>query len=104
MSENQDEKLESMLRSRRAETVAPDLAGRIILQAQSLPQLQNISLWQAVRQLFAEFHLPKPGYVLASALILGMVLGFSTAPENSQLSDVSNATVQSYIAGDEELL
>ena len=36
MSEYQDEKLESMLRSRRTETVAPDLAGRIILQAQTL--------------------------------------------------------------------
>ena len=104
MSENQDEKLESMLRSRRTETVTPDLAGRIILQAQSLPQLQNVPLWQAVRQLFAEFHLPKPGYVLASALLLGMVLGFSTAPENGQLSDASSATAQSYIAGDEELL
>jgi len=104
MSEYQDEKLESMLRSRRAETVTPDLAGRIILQAQSLPQLQNISLWHSVRQLFAEFHLPKPGYVLASALVLGMVLGFSTAPENGQLSDASSVTAQSYIAGDEELL
>ena len=104
MSENQDEKLESMLRSRRMETVTPDLAGRIILQAQSLPQLQNVPLWQAVRQLFAEFHLPKPGYVLASALVLGMVLGFSTAPENGQLSDASSANAQSYIAGDEELL
>ena len=104
MSEYQDEKLESMLRSRRTETVAPDLAGRIILQAQSLPQLQNVSLWQAVRQLFAEFHLPKPGYVLASALVLGMVLGFSMAPENGQLSDAGSATAQSYIAGDEELL
>ena len=104
MSENQDEKLESMLRSRRTETVTPDLAGRIILQAQSLPQLQNVPLWQAVRQLFAEFHLPKPGYVLASALVLGMVLGFSTAPENGQLSDASSAIAQSYIAGDEDLL
>ena len=104
MSEYQDEKLESLLRSRRAETVAPDLAGRIILQAQSLPQLQNISLWQGLRQLFAEFHLPKPGYVLASALVLGMVLGFGTAPENGQLSDPGSAIVQSYFAGDEELL
>lgn len=104
MSEYQDEKLESLLRSRHEETMAPDLAGRIILRAKSLPQLQNISLWQGVRQLFAEFHLPKPGYVLASALVLGMVLGFSTAPENSQLSDTGNVTVQSFIAGDEELL
>jgi hypothetical protein len=104
MSENQDEKLEMMLRSRRTETASPDLAARIILQAQSLPQVQNISLWQAVRQLFAEFHLPKPGYVLASALVLGMMLGFSTATENTQIGDPSSATAQSYITGDEGLL
>ena len=104
MSENKDEKLASMLRSRRIEPASHDLAARIILKAQSLPQLESTSLWQAVRQLFAEFHLPKPGYVLASALVLGMVVGFSTAPENGQLSDASSATAQSYIAGDEELL
>ena len=104
MSENQDDKLARLLRSRRTEAASPDLAARIILQAQSLPQVQNISLWQAVRQLFAEFHLPKPGYVFAGALVLGMVVGFSTAPDNVQSSDASSSTAQSYIAGDEGLL
>jgi hypothetical protein len=104
MNENQDHKLEKILHSRRVEPANSDLAERIILKAQGLPQLQNLSLWQAVRQLFAEFHLPKPGYVLASALVLGMMLGFSTAPENGQLSDASSASAQSYIAGDEGLL
>ena len=87
MSENQDEKLESMLRSRRTEAAARTWPSGSFSRRQSLPQIQNISLWQSVRQLFAEFHLPKPGYVLASALVLGIVLGFSTAPENSQSSD-----------------
>jgi hypothetical protein len=104
MSENQDEKLTRMLHTRRIEPASHDLAERIILQAQSLPQVQNISLWHSVRQLFAEFHLPKPGYVLAGALILGMLLGFSTAPEYGQLSDIGSTTAQSYIAGDEGLL
>ncbi len=104
MSENEDEKLARMLHSRRIEPASHDLAARIILQAQSLPQVQNISLWQVVRQLFAEFHLPKPGYVLASALVLGLMLGFSTAPENGQSGDASSAATQSYIAGDEGLL
>jgi hypothetical protein len=104
MSEDQDEKLDRMLHSRRIEPASQDLAARIILKAQSLPQVQNLSLWQAVRQLFAEFHLPQPGYVLATALILGMMLGFSTAPDNDQSGDPSSMSAQSYIAGDEELL
>ena len=104
MSENQDEKLDQMLRSRRIEPAHRDLAARIILKAQTVPQVQNVSLWQAVRQLFAEFHLPQPGYVLATALVLGMMLGFSTAPDNAQMSDAGSVTAQSYIASDEELL
>ena len=104
MSEEQDEKLTRMLHSRRIEPASENLAARIILKAQTWPQVQNLSLWQGVRQLFAEFHLPQPGYVLATAMVLGMMLGFSTAPDNDQSNDVISATAQNYIAGDEELL
>jgi len=104
MSKNQDENLDRILRQRRAQPASPDLAGRIILKAQSLPQLENNSLWAAVRQLFVEFHLPKPAYVLAGTLGLGMALGFGTAPENGQSSDAGISTAQSYLAGDEGLL
>jgi hypothetical protein len=104
MSEYRDEKLESLLRSRRGQAVNPDLAARIALKAQTIPQVQNISLWQSMRQLFAEFHLPKPGYVLASALVLGMVLGFNTSPDNSTIQDANYTTTQSMIAGDEGFL
>jgi hypothetical protein len=104
MSENEDEKLARMLHSRRIEPASHDLAARIILKAQSLPQLESTSLWQAVRQLFAEFHLPKPGYVLASALILGMLLGFNIAPDHSSLNENNSQAAQSFLSGDEELL
>ena len=104
MSENSDERLEKMLRSRRLEPARHDLAARIILRAQSLPQLESISPWQALRQLFAEFHLPKPGYVLASVLVLGMVLGFGTEPDNGLPADGSAAVSYSYMSGDEGLL
>lgn len=104
MSDNRDDKLDSMLRSRRVEPAGPDLAQRIILKARGLPQVQNIPIWQSVRQLFAEFHLPKPGYVLASALIIGMVVGFSTAPDNSSIKEGNSSAAQFYLFGDEDLL
>ena len=104
MSENPDERLEAMLRSRRVEPARHDLAARIVLKAQNLPQVQDISLWQAVRQWCAEFHLPKPGYVLASALVLGMVLGFNIAPDNASDSDEGSASIQNYLTADEVLL
>jgi hypothetical protein len=104
MSDNRDDKLDSMLRSRRFEPASADLAQRIILKARGVPQVQNISLWQSVRQLFAEFRLPKPGYVLASALIIGMLVGFSTAPDNSPIPEANSSTAQLYLSGDEDLL
>jgi len=104
MSDKRDDKLDSMLRSRRIEPASLDLAQRIILTARGLPQVQNISLWQSVRQLFAEFRLPKPGYVLASALIIGMLVGFNTAPENSSIKEANSSTAQLYLSGDEDLL
>lgn len=104
MSDHHDEKLDSLLRSRRVEPAGPDLAQRIILKAQGLPQVQNISLWQLLRQLFAEFHLPKPGYVLASALILGMLVGFNTVPDNSSVNEANSSSTPGFLSGDEELL
>jgi hypothetical protein len=104
MSDDKDERLEQLLRSRRLEAASPDLAARIILQAQNLPQTQNLSLWQATRQLFAEFHLPKPAYVLASALVVGMVLGFTLTPDNFPPNDDTVTTTQNYIEADEGLL
>jgi hypothetical protein len=104
MSENHDEKLETMLRSRPIEAASPDLAARIILKAQGLQQVRNVPLWQWLRQSFAEFHLPKPGYVLASALVLGMVLGFSTTPEDSAINETNAQSASSLLSGDEGLL
>ena len=104
MSEEQDEKLTRMLHSRRIDPASENLAARIILKAQSLPQVQNLSLWQAVRQLFAEFHLPRPAYVLAGALIFGFVVGY-TAPQNTTpTDDADSLSVQSFLNADEDEL
>jgi hypothetical protein len=104
MSKKDDEKLESMLHSRRFTAASTDLAARIILQAERVPQLQNVSLWELVRDLFAEFHLPKPAYVLAGALAIGMVLGFSTPSSSVSPQDRNVANSQGFLDADEGLL
>ena len=104
MTDQRDDKLDNMLRSRRVEPASPDLAQRIILKARQLPQIRSVSLWQWMRQLCAELHLPKPAYVLASALILGMVIGFSLAPDISPNTDDNTASVQGFFSTDEALL
>jgi hypothetical protein len=104
MDRNDDQKLESMLRSRRTQAASTDLAARIIRKAQAVPQIQRFFLWQALRQLFIELHLPKPGYVLAITLVVGMLLGFSTAPQISPNTESSSASAQSFLADDEGLL
>lgn len=104
MSDNRDDKLEQMLHSRRLEAASPDLTQRIILKARQTPQIKTPPFWQSVRDLFGEFHLPKPAYVLASALVLGVVIGFS-APQNNNLAvDESGASIQGFLSADETLL
>jgi hypothetical protein len=100
MSEKQDEKLDAMLRARRVEPTSRDLAQRIILMAQSLPQNQTLPLMQWLRQLFAEFHLPKPAYVVVSALVLGIIVGFSS-PDRITSKDEESASIQSFLYADE---
>ena len=100
MSDRQDENLDAMLRARRFEPAGRDLAQRIILKAQSLPQNQTLPLIPWLRQLFAEFHLPKPAYVVVSALVLGMIVGFST-PNKTASKDEDSASVQSFLYADE---
>jgi len=102
MNDNRDVRLERMLRSRQEEAASPDLAERIILRARKIPQRQSISLWRFLRDLCVEFHLPKPAYVLAGALALGMVVGLSTPSEDPSAPSGNDA--QGVFAADEDLL
>jgi hypothetical protein len=101
MSDNRDDRLDQMLGSRRLEPASPDLTQRIILKAQALTQNKNLPLWQWIRQICTEFHLPKPAYVLASALVFGVVIGFSTPPD---INPATDDNVQSFLSADEALL
>lgn len=100
MNDRQDENLDTMLRARRIEPADRDLAQRIILKAQKLPQNQKLPVLQWLRQLFAEFHLPKPAYVVASALVLGIMVGLGT-PDSITSKDDESASVQSFLYADE---
>ena len=104
MSDNRDEKLEALLRSRRLEPASPDLARRIILKAQQTPQVKSPPLWQSIRDLFGEFHLPKPAYVLASALVFGIVIGFNVPQDTNPGAEDAGASIQSFLTADEALL
>jgi len=101
MSDKQDEKLEMLLRSRHAAPASPELAARIILKAQGMPQVRATSFWEWLRQLCAEYHLPKPAYVLASALILGLLIGFSTAADVTSTDDTNPINIQGFLYADE---
>jgi hypothetical protein len=103
MSKMQDEKLEMLLKARQMEAASPDLAQRIIFKAQGIPQKRTNSLWQLLQQVFAEFHLAKPAYVLAATLLLGFIIGFSE-PLGTTANDTDGAQVQSFLYADESIL
>ena len=104
MTDNRDEKFDNLLRSRHIEPAGSDLAQRIILKARQRPQNNPMPFWQPIRDLFGEFHLPKPEYILASVLLLGIGLGFSAAPDTNLPQDDDSAYVQSFLSADEALL
>lgn len=88
MTIHQEEKIDEMLKARGVQAASPDLAQRIILKAQTTPQVQIFSFGRWIKQTFAELHLPNPAYVLAGTLMMGFVLGLNvpsdTAPENAE--------------------
>jgi hypothetical protein len=101
---NQDEKLEAMLQSRRIESASPDLAQRIILKAEAIPQVETGTLAQWIKRLFAEFHLPKPAYVLAAALALGFVVGLNNPLNDTRDADTISVNAEDFLYADEAIL
>lgn len=104
MNTNPDKKLETMLQSRRIESASPDLAQRIILKAEAIPQVQTSTLIEWIQRLFAEFHLPKPGYVLAATLVLGFVVGLNSPLNNRSDTDTLSANAEGFLYADETIL
>jgi hypothetical protein len=104
MSTNQDEKLEAMLRSRRVESASPDLAQRIILKAEATPQVETSTVGQWIKRLFAEFHLPKPAYVLAATLVLGFVVGLNNPLNDTSDADTISVNAEGFLYADEAIL
>lgn len=106
MSDIHDEKLDALLRARRIETTGSGLAERIILRAQDIRQNPTISWFDRLKQLFAEFHLAQPGYVLACTLVLGLVVGFSTPLDVLNVSDRNSEAIpiHSFLYADEDVL
>ncbi|HEY7168397.1 MAG TPA: hypothetical protein VIB79_27810 [Candidatus Binatia bacterium] len=99
-----DERLDELLKSRRMEAPRPDLAQQIILKARAIPQKSSVSLWEAIQQMFTEFHLAKPAYVLVGTLIVGLLIGFSDPSGLRTASDSDNGQVQSFLYADEGIL
>ncbi len=104
MSEMSDEKLERMLRERRVAPPSANLAERIILKAQAIPQSEALSLGQSIRRLFTEFHLPKPAYVVTGTLILGLVLGFSDPFAQAPVDRGGSTSAQAFLYAEEDAL
>jgi hypothetical protein len=102
-SDRESEKLEAMLRARRFVPASPDLADRIILAARSIRPVAAPSLGQWVQQLFAEYRLPQPAYVMAGTLLVGFLVGLSAPLVIAPADDTLDTEyVQSFLYGEED--
>jgi hypothetical protein len=96
------ERLEAMLRSRSFVPASPDLAERIVRAAQLTRHGPALSLGQWVQQLFAEYRLPEPVYVMAGTLLLGFVVGLSAPLLIDSREDAEPMQLQSFLYGEED--
>ena len=102
-TDRDDEKLETLLRSRPLEPPRPDLALRIALAARVRPQLVPRSLGERLADLFADLRLPQPAFALAALLLVGLVAGWSVELDALLAGDDSDAVyVQSFLYPEEE--
>lgn len=81
-----EEELKTLLAPLARDISAPsaDFADRIIMAAARTRQQRSVSLWVYISDSFAEFMLPKPGYVLASMMVLGLVFGWTIVQSPSE--------------------
>lgn len=103
MATHEDKKIEDILKARRIQAASPDLAQRIILEAQMTPQVQIFSLRRWIRHAFAELHLPNPAYVLAGTLMIGFVVGLNV-PSDTATENADAVQALSLLDPDEGLL
>jgi hypothetical protein len=103
MATHPKEKIDEMLDARRIQPASPDLAERIILKAQMIPQIQVFSLARWIKQTFAELHLPNPAYVLAGTLMMGFVVGLNV-PADTVTDNADAVQALSFVDPDEGLL
>ncbi len=71
------DRLDQLLENRRFEAHAPDFASRIIQAAARTEQKIPLRFSTWLKQIFAEFELPRPAFALSCALVLGLAIGIS---------------------------
>lgn len=81
-----DEELKTLLAPLAKDIPAPsaDFAERIIMAAARMRQQRPFSLWGYISESFAECMLPKPAYMLASMMVLGLAFGWAMVQDMSE--------------------
>lgn len=78
VNDQEEDVLAGWLSHRQFEPCDPDAAERIILAASYRQQKIAFSLVGWLQKSFADCMFPQPAYMLASLLVLGFLIGFST--------------------------
>ncbi|MBN2333316.1 MAG: hypothetical protein JXO49_05105 [Deltaproteobacteria bacterium] len=60
-----------------------------VSRQQGVPKPETIAM--LIGRLFADFHLPAPGFAMALVLLMGMFIGFSLSPPTADSVPVNNS-------------
>lgn len=76
-NDDNDSELQALLQQRHYESPQPDFAARIIAGAYGLRQKSQVTLLEWLTELLADYHMPRPAFMMSSLLLTGYLLGFS---------------------------
>lgn len=104
-----DDNFDNFLRTRSFTPARQDLASYILRNAQMVDPKKRLSVFDILRNIFREFNLPEPAYVLSFLLLLGFLTGIGLQSlhqkDNYNSYDIYNTvTIQNYLHAGENVL
>ncbi len=96
-----DSKFNKLLEQRRSPPGCDYLAQRIINVAARIPQQHRPGLLSWIKQLFADYAVPRPVYLLASILLIGFFTGFWLPSTEPSKPGIYSSELEEFLYEDE---
>lgn len=99
-----DSKLNQLLEQRRSPPGCDHLTQRIINVVAKIPQQHHLGLLSWIKQIFADYAVLRPAYLLASILLIGFFTGFWLPSTESSKPGIYSSELEEFLYEDEVII